>query len=640
MSVELSVATTAFMNEPWTFIDCPGSVEFALEAQTALMVADAAIVVCEPVAERVLMLAPLLKFLDDRQIPHLIFINKIDQSSQRVRDVLSALQAISTRPLVLRQVPIREGDTIGGYVDLVSERAYHYKPGHASDLIPIPEGTITREKEARQTLLEKLADFDDKLLEQLLEDIAPSKEEIYRHLTQNLASDRVVPVLIGSADRDHGVRRLSKALRHEVPDAPVTMARLGLPADGEPLLQIFKTQYAAHTGKLSYARIWRGPLADGTTLGDGKATARISGIGKPLGIQQTKLAKAEAGDVVSLGRLESIPTGATLTPSGKIPPGVSDWPRALTPLFALALEPEKRADDVKLSGALHRLTEEDPSLSVEHNPDTGEMLLWGQGEIHVAVALDRLKSQYNVAVIGRTPQVPYKETIRRAVTQHARHKRQSGGHGQFADVKVDIKPVPRGAGFAFEDRIVGGAIPRNFIPAVEEGVIDSLKRGTLGFPVVDLHVALTDGQYHAVDPPTRRSRRRAASPCAKLCRNASPCCWSRSARLRSPCPTSSPQGPAPDLDAPRPHPGLRRAGRLDRLGHGGRAPAAGGDARPDHRAALGDHGCGQLRLDVRPSGRAHRQARREGDQPHGRGAAPLPDRFPRMTPRPKSANNR
>jgi elongation factor G len=499
MSVELSVATTSFMNEPWTFIDCPGSVEFALEAQTALMVADAAIVVCEPVAERVLMLAPLLKFLDDRQIPHLIFINKIDQSSQRVRDVLSSLQAISTRPLVLRQVPIREGDAIGGYVDLVSERAYHYKPGHASDLIPIPEGTIPREQEARQTMLEKLADFDDKLLEQLLEDVAPSKEEIYAHLTRNLAGDRIVPVLIGSADRDHGVRRLLKALRHEVPDAPVTMARLGLPAEGEPLLQIFKTQYAAHTGKLSYARIWRGPLTDGTTLGDGKANARLSGIGRPLGIQQTKLARAEAGEVVSLGRLEGIPTGATLTPSAKIPGGLSEWPHALTPLFALALEPEKRADDVKLSGALHRLTEEDPSLSVEHNPDTGEMLLWGQGEIHVAVALDRLKAQYNVPVIGRTPQVPYKETIRRAVTQHARHKRQSGGHGQFADVKVEIKPVPRGAGFAFEDRIVGGAIPRNFIPAVEEGVIDSLKRGSLGFPVVDLHVALTDGQFHAVD---------------------------------------------------------------------------------------------------------------------------------------------
>jgi elongation factor G len=499
MSVELSAATTSFMGESWTFLDCPGSIEFAFEAQTALMIADAAIVVCEPVAERVLMLAPLLKYLDDRQIPHLIFINKIDQSAQRVRDVLAALQAISTRPLVLRQVPIRNGDVIDGYVDLVSERAYHYKPGQASDLIPIPDGTIAREKEARQSLLEKLADFDDKLLEQLLEDIAPSKEDIYAHLTRNLAGDRVVPVLIGSADRDHGVRRLLKALRHEVPDAATTMSRLGLPAEGEPLLQIFKTQYAAHTGKLSYARIWRGPLTDGATLSDGKATARLAGIGKPLGVQQAKLARAEAGDVVSLGRLENIPTGATLTLSGKIPAGLSDWPTPPTPLFALALEPEKRADDVKLSGALHRLVEEDPSLSVEHNADTGEMLLWGQGEIHVAVALDRLKMQYNVPVLGRTPHVPYKETIRRGANQHARHKRQSGGHGQFADVKVEIKPVPRGTGFAFEDRIVGGSIPRNFIPAVEEGVIDSLKRGPLGFPVVDLHVALTDGQFHSVD---------------------------------------------------------------------------------------------------------------------------------------------
>ncbi|MGQ0664702.1 MAG: elongation factor G [Pseudomonadota bacterium] len=499
MSVELSVATTAFLGEAWTFIDCPGSIEFAHETRAALMVADAAIVVSEPVVERALMLAPLLKFLDNRQIPHFVFINKIDESDLRVRDVMTALQAVCARPLVLRQVPIRKGEIVTGYVDLVSERAYRYKPGEASVLVAIPEDMTARKAEARQSLLESLADFDDQLLEQLLEDVVPAKQEIYTHLARNFAGGRVVPVLIGAGARDSGIRRLLKALRHDVPEAKETMRRLGIDANGEALAQIFKTQYAAHAGKLSLARVWRGPLADGATVGDGRTSARIAGVAGLLGAQHTKLVKAESGEVVALGRLEGIATGAALTPSGKPPSALAPWPKPPRPLFALAMAAEKRADDVKLSGALNRLVEEDPSLSVEHSQDTNELLLWGQGEIHVAVALDRLRGQYNIPAIGHAPHVPYKESIRKAITQHARHKRQTGGHGQFADVKVEITPLPRGSGFVFEEAIVGGSIPRNFIPSVEEGVRDYLKRGPLGFPVVDVHVRLFEGQYHSVD---------------------------------------------------------------------------------------------------------------------------------------------
>ena len=498
-SVEVSAASTTFMGEAWTFLDLPGSIEFANEVRTALMVADAAIVVCEPVPERALMLAPLFKFLDDHAIPHLVFINKIDGAGPRVREVMEALQAVSTRPLVLRQVPFGEGDTISGYVDLVSERAYQYQPGRPSKLIALPAAAADQEKEARQGLIEKLADFDDKLLEQLLEDSIPSKDQIYAQLTKTLGDDRLVPVLLGAAERDYGVRRLLKALRHEVPEASVAAARVGLGEAGEPTAQVFKTVYAAHTGKQSLVRVWKGPIADGATLSDGSASARVGGMARLVGQQQTKVAKAETGEVLSFSRLEGIATGATLSPSGKAPAGLKAWPAAPAPLIAQAIAAANRADDVKLSGALKRLVEEDPSLHVEHSPDTNELLLWGQGEMHLAVALDCLKTQYNLAVIGHPPQVPYKETIRKAITQHARHKRQSGGHGQFADVKVEIKPLPRGGGFGFEEKIVGGAIPRNFIPAVEEGVREYLKRGPLGFPVVDAHVTLFDGQFHDVD---------------------------------------------------------------------------------------------------------------------------------------------
>jgi len=503
MSVEVNVATTNFMGERWTFIDCPGSIEFAHEARTALMVADAAIVVCEPTVERAMTLAPLLKFLDDKQIPHVLFLNQVDKVEIRIRDALAALQAVSARPLVLRQVPIREGDQVTGYVDLISERAYHYNPGRASDLVPLPQSMAERQKEARQGLLEKLADFDDRLLEQLLEDTVPSKEDIYSHLARNLAADRVVPVLLGAGERDSGVRRLLKSLRHDVPEPQSTMARLGLTGNG-PLAQVFKTQHAAHTGKLSIARVWSGPIADGSSLSDGTTTAKLAGITRLVGANSTKLPKAETGDVVGFLRLDGIATGATLSAKGDVAApkdqdAVGAWPLPQKPVFALAVATEKRGDDVKLSGALQRLVEEDPSLAIEHNADTNELLLWGQGEMHLAVALERLRTSYHLPVVGHEPQVPYKETIRKAIQQHARHKRQSGGHGQFADVKVEIRPLARGTGFKFEEKIVGGSVPRNFIPAVEDGIRDYLKRGPLGFPVVDVQATLFDGQYHDVD---------------------------------------------------------------------------------------------------------------------------------------------
>jgi elongation factor G len=354
MSVEVNVASTSFMGEKWTFIDCPGSIEFSHEARTALMVADAAIVVCEPTVERAMTLAPLLKFLDDRQIPHLLFLNKIDDTSIRVRDALAALQGVSARPLVLRQVPIREGDTVTGYVDLISERAYHYKPGQPSDLVPMPQTMAEREKEARQGLLEKLADFDDKLLEQLLEDTVPSKEDIYSHLARNLASDRVVPVLLGAAATDAGVRRLLKSLRHDVPDPSVTQARLGLKGS-VPLAQVFKTQHTAHTGKVSIARVWQGPIADGTTLSDGQTSAKIAGVTRLLGATVAKQAKGETGEVVGLLKLEGIATGAVLSAKGDAATSgdaVGMWPTPPQAIFSLAVNAEKRGDDVKLSGAL------------------------------------------------------------------------------------------------------------------------------------------------------------------------------------------------------------------------------------------------------------------------------------------------
>ncbi|MSO91914.1 MAG: elongation factor G [Rhodospirillales bacterium] len=494
MTTELNVVNTEYLDDKWTFIDCPGSIELAQEAHNGLIVADAAVVVCEPDLHKAMTVGPLLRRLDEHQIPHILFINKMDTAQVGVKEVLEALQAVSSRPLVLREIPIRDGDKITGHVDLVSERAFRWNANKPSDLIQIPDSVTQLEKSARTEMLESLADFDDKLLEALLEDSVPSTDDIYRNLTKDLQQNLIVPVFFGSALHDNGIRRLLKALRHEAPEPAVTAARLKIDVKGAgPVARVFKTLHAGHSGKLSYARIWRGEITDGTTLGG----RRVSGLYHTLGQKHDKTPKALAGDVVALGRLEDVKTGDLLGAENGAAAGV--WSRVLKPLFSLAIHAEQRADEVKLSGVLAKLVDEDPSLSYETSQDTGELLLWGQGEIHLLIALDRLRNRFHLSVKSQRPQVPYKETIRKPVSQHARHKKQSGGHGQFGDVHIDIKPLPRGSGFVFGNSVTGGAVPKQYIPAVEAGVLEYLARGPLGFRVVDLSVTLTDGQYHTVD---------------------------------------------------------------------------------------------------------------------------------------------
>lgn len=494
-STESSIGHGQFLGESWTFIDTPGGIEFALEARHACLIADVAVVVVEPEAAKAAAVGPMLKFLDDHDVPHVVLINKMDIGGERIRDVLAALQGHSTRPLALRQVPIRDGETVTGYVDLVSERAYRYRAGEPSALIELPSSIADREAEARNELLETLADFDDDLMEKILEEIDPDKKEVYAHLTETLRADLLVPILLGAGECDHGVQRLLKLLRHETADHATTLTHRGLATEGEALAQVFKTQHAAHMGKLSYARIWRGAIKDGEVLNG----AKVSGIYQVLGAKLDKIGAATAGDVVAFGRMEPIQTGDVLTPSGEAPESGLDWPAVPQPVYAMSLHVAERNDEVKLSGALSKLAEEDLSLLLKHDAESGELILWGQGDTHLRVVIDRLKNRFKLEVTTERPAVAYRETIRRSVEQHARHKKQSGGHGQFADIKVSVEPLPRGGGFEFANTIVGGSVPRQYIPAVEEGCRDYLKRGPKGFPAVDFKVTLTDGQFHSVD---------------------------------------------------------------------------------------------------------------------------------------------
>ena len=499
MSVALTAATTTFMGESYTFLDCPGSVEFVHDMRAALPAVDAAVVVCEADEKKLPQLQIILRELEELKIPRFLFLNKIDRASQRVRETLATLQPASRIPLVLRQIPIWNGDLIEGFVDLALERAFVYREHKASEVIELEGGNLDRGKEARFSMLEKLADHDDALMEQLLEDIPPPRDAVFDDLARELREGQICPVLLGSALRENGVLRLMKALRHEAPGVAETAKRLAAPSTKDALGYVFKTVHLQHGGKLSLTRLLSGHLDDAAIVhASSGETAKVSGILSVSGAHDTKRAAAEAGDTIALGKLDTVKTGDTIA-GGKTAPAALVGIEPAPPVLAISIAATDRKDDVKLGQALLRLNEEDPSLTMVQNQRTHDTVLWGQGEMHLRVAQERLRDRYGVSVKSHQPAIGYQETIRKAISQRGRHKKQSGGHGQFGDVVLDIKPLPRGEGIKFAEKVVGGAVPRNYIPAVEEGVNDGLARGPLGFPVVDVAVTLTDGSYHSVD---------------------------------------------------------------------------------------------------------------------------------------------
>ena len=494
MSTEISAGAMTYLGENWTILDCPGSIELMQEYLNALNVADIGVFVVEPAIERATTLSPVFKALEARRTPHMIFINKVDTLTAPVPEIVAAMREVSANPLLLREYPITEGESVTGYIDLISRRAYAYVDNAESTVIGLPEDLADEVEIARGDMLEILADFDDTILEKLLEDELPDVEEIYARAAEAMRNGQLVPVYFGSAEKNHGIRRVLKALRHEAPQPAARAESLGFEPDAEATVQVFKTYHAQHSGKVSLARVWSGTVTDGQTLGGN----RIGGMQKPVGANTEKISSAGPGDVVGLGRMENVHTGDVLTGAAS-EPDRSHWPDPLRPVYALAIAPVNRNDEVRLATGLHRLQEEDPSLIFRQNDDTHELVLHGQGDIHLQIALEKLENKYNVTTMSSIPDVPYRETIRKPGAQHARFKRQTVGHGMFGDVHVEIEPRPRGSGIEFADRIVGGAVPKQYIPAVEAGVKEFATEGPLGFPVVDFAVTLTDGQFHAVD---------------------------------------------------------------------------------------------------------------------------------------------
>jgi elongation factor G len=496
LSTELNVAGFEYMGDRFVVMDCPGSVDFAAEGDMVLPAVDMTIVVADPDPLRASLLQPILRRLDELQAPHCIFINKIDKARGRVRELIAALQPYSLEPLVARQIPIWNGSGALGYIDLALERAYAYEPGKPSQLIEIPKDEREREVEARYRMLEQMADFDDRLMEELVDEREPARDLVMSDLANEMSRMQIVPVFLGSSEQGHGVRRLLKALRHETPPLGTAAARLA--ADGASAV-VIRTKHAGQAGRQTVVRVLSGEIADGdqVTLPDG-TQERIAGIFAMHGEAQQKIDKAGPGDVVCLGRLEKAMRGDLVSTDGFARKSAVKAPER-PPAYSLAVETQNRSDDVKLAAAMARLVDEDGALVFGPDPVTREFRLGGQGEMHLRVALDRLKRKFGVQVSSRRPQTAYRETIRKSSTQRGKHKKQSGGHGQFGDVVIEVRPGQRGTGLTFDQKIHGGVVPRQYFGAVEEGVRDALASGPMGFPVVDVEATLLDGSYHAVD---------------------------------------------------------------------------------------------------------------------------------------------
>ena len=506
-SVCTGFAHAAYGDLDINVIDTPGFVDFFEETKQSLLAADAAVVVIDAEPSRLAQTNAFVEMLEMRKMPHLFFINKLDRPGADYAGTLAELRARYGPHVVAQHLPLGSGDDFNGYIDLAERTAFAYDDDGNEHGVPVPDSLTATVEAQRTELLEALADFDDRLLEELLDGVEPPQDEIRRDLCDDCKHDRIVPVLAGAAHAGAGVPALLRAIDTLFPSPDnASIADLsGTPivphAEGPVVAQVCKTIVHPRTGKYSIARVFSGTLGPQTALVNvsrAGAALRPSGLFRLFGKRSEPIAAAGPGSIVAIGRLDDVMTGDTIgSPNGAtVMPAVS----LAAPMYAVAIKPREKLDESKLSAVLARLLDEDPALRVVRADFTNELHLLGNGEMHVATATERLTRKYNVPLETHAPHVPYRETITAHTEVHARYKHQTGGHGQFADVRLRIEPRERGHGVTFSDAIVGGVVPKQFYSAVERGVREALEQGPVaGYPVIDLHVTLFDGSYHPVD---------------------------------------------------------------------------------------------------------------------------------------------
>ncbi|NVO58166.1 elongation factor G [Rhodobacteraceae bacterium B1Z28] len=479
----------SYLDEPWCAIDVDGGGDALAYVGPAMAISDAAVVVVPPDPDAAVLCAPYLRLVEEAGIPCFLFINRMDNPNGRIRDIIAALQTYCTHHIALRQVPIRDGDTIVGAVDLISERAWKYQEGQPSALIELPQSVEDREQEARTELLETLSDFDDHLLEQLIEDKQPASGEIYDLAAQVLQHHQLIPACLGAASHGNGLTRLMKALRHEAPEFNIAAGRDEAAENARAIAGFADVK--KHIGKIVVLR----------GLGDGvKAHEPLGGetVGNLTTLDaKTQIGALAAGQIGLAIKSDHLNSGYLYDGTSATP--LPEWAASHPIAHRQVVSPAHERDDVRLSNALSRLVEIDPGLHLEHDELSGHAVLSSQGPQHMRRVTAKLAEDFGIEIETEQVETAYRETIRSSFEYRYRHRKQSGGAGQFADVVISVAPMPRGAGFQFEENVKGGAVPRNYIPSVEHGAKDALLQGPEGFPVVDVKITLSDGKHHNVD---------------------------------------------------------------------------------------------------------------------------------------------
>ena len=487
---DAAITPFEFMGDPWAALEVPGGHDHQALIGPVLAVCDAAVLCVPAQVDAAELAAPYLRILDDAEMPTFLFINKIEVAAERVSEIVASLQHYCRHGIVLRQVPIREEGDVKGVIDLISERAWAYQEGRPSALVELPETMLDREQEARSEMLEALADYDDALLEQIIEDKAPVAEEVYSISTQVLQHHDLVPASLGSAEHRNGLQRLLKSLRHEVPPVSELRDRLGL--DGNVRAIACLADQMKHLGKTGLIRA----LDDGLGQRDHLAGEHLGGLNALDG-------KTPIPEPLKAGEFAVAIKSDHLAPRGFLAADHADpmpsWAAAHPPALRRRVHPVHEKDEGKLSSALARLAEIDPGLTVGQDEISGSPVIGVQGQQHLNAVEAKLAEAFSIQVECSPIPAALRETIRGTTTIHHRHRKQSGGAGQFADVVVDIAPLAAGGGFEFAETVKGGAVPRNYIPSVEAGARDALSKGPAGYPVVDIAVTLRDGKSHSVD---------------------------------------------------------------------------------------------------------------------------------------------
>ncbi|MDU8927744.1 elongation factor G [Alisedimentitalea sp. MJ-SS2] len=484
-----SVTKFNFMGDDWAGFYVPGGLDNISQVGPVLAACDVAVLCVPAEADAAVLSAPYLRLLEDSNVPSLVFVNGIDAASNRIADIISELQHYCAHGIILRQVPMRKDGKTVGTIDLISERAWEYHDGERSSLVEVPKEMFDREQEARAEMMETLADFDDHLLEEIIEDQKPPTEELYEVATRALQHHDLIEALLGSAENGNGVLRLMKSLRHEVPQVDALRDRLDV---GKDVIAIScLADNLKHVGKAVLVRALADGVAQGAPLG-GDTIGTLDDVDA-----KTQLSALKPGEIGLAIKSDHLTLGTFLTAKGTTP--LPDWAAAHPPALQRVVIPVNERDETKLPLALSRISEVDLGLQVAQDASVGHMVIGVGGPLHLRRIIDKLDQGFGIKVEVEEVATALRETIRKGKEMHHRHRKQSGGAGQFADVVIDVEPLPMGGGFEFAETVKGGAVPRNYFAAVEAGAKEALQAGPSGHPVVDVKITLKDGKTHSVD---------------------------------------------------------------------------------------------------------------------------------------------